>query len=158
MHSLGQFFWCLFWLFSVELQNFLTIRGLLLIFLWIKDKFDWNRWLGQGFFCPSPELELGFVFVGRNVNDRILFRVLGASGQAGPLPKCQIKLSPFWGSASTLNCHCMNTLHTLPKFIQRWCFQLSLGSKVIAAWDDRSRGPKTKGSRTSCFGSISPGT
>lgn len=65
--------------------------------LQIKDKFDWYSWLGWGFLCPDPELELSFVFWGMNVNDRIHFRVLGAGGKVEPLRRCHSKVSPLWG-------------------------------------------------------------
>lgn len=36
------------------------------------------------------------MFVGRNVDDRIYFRLLGAGGQGGPLPRYQSILGPLW--------------------------------------------------------------
>lgn len=98
------------------------------------------------------------MFWGRNVNDRIRFRVLVAGGQAELLPKCQRKWILSSAPTHTLNCYCMNTLHTPPKFLQKCCFQLGLRSKAIPVYKNRSRGPKTMGSRTPCFGSISPDT
>lgn len=58
------------------------------------------------------------MFWGRNMNYRIHFRVLEASGQAELLPKCQRKWVLSSAPICTLNCYCINTLHTPPKFFR----------------------------------------
>lgn len=50
---------------------------------------------GWGFLSLTPELEVNFVFWDRNLNDKICFRELEASGQVEPLPKCQSKVGPL---------------------------------------------------------------
>lgn len=128
---------------KLDVHNFLLSHGLLLIYLWIKDKCNWYRWLGWGFLCLAPELEIDFVFVGRNV--------LGEGGQAGPLPKCQSKLGPLWCSniyswVTIAWIHYVRCLNFFRDDVSNLAWGKSHG--YIEEW---IRKLKTKNSRTPCM-------
>lgn len=55
--------------------------------------------------------------------------MLGACGQAAPLPKCQRKVGPSGAPAPMLNCCCMIILHTPNLF--RDIFNLAWGQKTL---------------------------